>query len=118
VTAEKHGYSNVPVCVPLSLPADAAKHNLALLQGKAISLQGQLTAPGLLTEAIKPSAEGLVRKDLHFILPSLKRGQALTFTARIPASDPPDARGSTGRSSRASTPTWNSTPPAGRSGGP
>src|SRR5215475_9586684 len=88
VTAEKHDYNHVPVCVPLSLSADAAKHNLALLQGKAMALQGQLTAPGLLTEAVKPSAQGLVRKDLHFILPSLKRGQSLALTVRIPASEP------------------------------
>jgi hypothetical protein len=91
VTAEKHDYSNVPVCVPLSLPADAAKHQVAMLQGKALARQGQLTAPGLLTEDVKPAAKGLVRRDLHFIVPKLERGQSLTFSVKtMPTDNSPD----------------------------
>ncbi len=82
VTAEKHDYSNVPVCMPLSLPAAVAQHGYASLRGKDVTLHGNLTTPGLLTVDIKPSAKGLVRRDLHFILPTLKRGQSLTFTIK------------------------------------
>jgi hypothetical protein len=85
VTAEKHDYKNVPVCIPLSLPAEAAKQTQATVQGKGAPLQGQLTTPGLLTEDIKPAAKGLVRRDLHFVLPSLQRGQSLTFTVNTKA---------------------------------
>jgi hypothetical protein len=80
VTADKHDYDNVPVCVPLSLQADAAKQLLVTLKGTAVALPGQLTAPGLLTEDVKPAAKGLVRRDLHFVIPRLARGQSLTFT--------------------------------------
>jgi hypothetical protein len=87
VTAEKHDYNNLPVCVPLSLPADAAKHRVASLRGKAVALEGQLTAPGLLTEDVKPVAKGLVRRDLHFIVPKLPHGQSLTFTVHTMPTD-------------------------------
>jgi hypothetical protein len=91
ITADKQDYKNVPVCVPLSLPAPV-KEQRALLESGDLRIEGQLTIPGLLTEAIKPSAEGLVRRDLHFILPNLKRGQALTFKVRTTGvPDPPGA---------------------------
>jgi hypothetical protein len=89
ITADKHDYTDVPVCVPLSLPGPVKVH-LARLRAGDLQLDGQLTEPGLRTEAIKPSGEGLVRRDLHFILPSLKRGQTRTFTVRIGVPEPPD----------------------------
>ena len=55
-----------PVCVPLTLSADQAKLSV-VSSGKIL---GQLTAPGLSTEQIKPDdkvSKG-VRRDLHFIL--------------------------------------------------
>ena len=52
-----------PVCVPLTLSANQAKWTV-VSSGKIL---GQLTAPGLTTEQIKPDGKG-VRRDLHFIL--------------------------------------------------
>ena len=55
-----------PVCVPLTLSADQAKLSM-VSSGKIL---GQLTAPGLTTEQIKPDSKVSkgVRRDLHFIL--------------------------------------------------
>src|SRR5262249_51221438 len=39
----------------------------------------QLTAPGLLTEQVKPAQDGQVRRDLHLVVPALKAGGALTL---------------------------------------
>src|SRR5436305_4088857 len=80
VTAGKHDYKNVPVVVPLSVPKDLAftKHvNLTRGNGR---LQGQLTFPGLTTDHIKPGGDGLVRLDLHFVLPELKAGDTTKLT--------------------------------------
>src|SRR5437899_297674 len=74
VTAGKTDRVNTPVCVPLSLPKDLAKLELALLEapdGK--QFLAQLTGPGLLTESIAP-AKGEERRDLHFVLSSLEAG--------------------------------------------
>jgi hypothetical protein len=79
VTAGKSDRTNAPVCVPLSMSKDLAKNELAVLHtpdGKVI--YGQFTAPGLLTESVKPG-DGEVRRDLHFILPALKAGDSLTL---------------------------------------
>src|SRR5437016_5552388 len=81
VAAGKADRTNRPVCVTLSLSKDLAKNEWAVLRapdGKV--LFGQFTAPGLLTESIQ-GGEGQVRRDLHFILPSLKAGESLTLKA-------------------------------------
>ncbi len=80
VTAGKHDRTNVPVCVPLSLPKDlAGRTEAAVLAPDGVAHLAQLTSPSLMTESIAPAA-GEARRDLHFVLPSLKAGDALTFT--------------------------------------
>src|ERR1700756_4110397 len=84
VSAGKHDYANTPVTVPLSLPKDLAGEHLAVLEaGTQGPSWGQLTAPSLLTEGIKPAAANLVRRDLHLIVPSLKAGHTLAVRATI-----------------------------------
>jgi hypothetical protein len=91
VTAGKQDCKNVVVRVPLSLPASAAKHGWANLAAQGMRLDGQLTAPGLLTEGVAPSGKGLVRRDLHFVVPRLKSGESLTLTVNTgPVSPAPD----------------------------
>jgi hypothetical protein len=83
IDAGKTDRTDTPVCVPLSLPKDAAKSVYALLiksDGKEIL--AQLTAPGLFTESVPP-AKDQVRRDLHFILPTLKAGETLTWKGHI-----------------------------------
>ncbi len=84
VTAGKHDYKNVPVVVPLSVPKNLAftKH-VMLTRPAGAQLPGQLTAPGLTTEHLKPKGDGLVRLDLHFLLPELKAGDATTLTLNL-----------------------------------
>src|ERR1700747_3033729 len=78
ITAGKHDYRNTPVTIPLSLPKELAQENPVALETKG-SLNGpdmgQLTAPGILTENVPPSAANLVRRDLHFIVPHLPAGK-------------------------------------------
>jgi hypothetical protein len=69
VTVDKVVSAAMPVCVPLSLPKKMASWTaVTALADPKTSVQGQLTAPGILTDTIKPSAENLVRRDLHFIV--------------------------------------------------
>jgi hypothetical protein len=89
VTAGKQDCKNVPVCVPLSVPADLAKEPLVSLRepGKTTGLLGQLIAPGILHEKVRLAAANLTRRDLHFVIPSLPAGQSVTWTvspARLP----------------------------------
>jgi hypothetical protein len=75
VTAGKQDRDNVPVCVPLSVPKAFAEQKEVLLAGEdAFRLIGQLTPPGLSTEAVKPSSPDLVRRDLHFTIKHLPKG--------------------------------------------
>jgi hypothetical protein len=74
VTTGKDGH-NGPICVPLSIPQEWAKFDEASIliitgkdPGKAV---GQLTKPGITTESIKPAKKGLVRRDLHLVLPDM-----------------------------------------------
>jgi Methane oxygenase PmoA len=83
VTAGKHDYTNAPVTVPLSVPNAAAGLNLAELSGQ--ELVGQLTEPGITTEAIPPAGKDLIRKDLHFVLPVLRAGTSATLTVKLVA---------------------------------
>ena len=75
----KHAHTNNPICIPLSLPARVAQANekygnLATIRWGKKNLIGQLTAPGLTTEHIKPKNKDMVRRDLHFMLPELAVG--------------------------------------------
>ncbi len=82
VRGGKTAYKNVPVTVPLSLPAAWANRDpivVRLPQGESVA--GQVTAPGLLTMDMQPTAPNLVRRDLTFILPELPAEQSLTVQA-------------------------------------
>src|SRR6266446_7506245 len=68
----KHDLQNVPVCVPLSVPAELFDYRYAQVSGGGLQLQGQFTKPGILTEDVAVSGKGLVRRDLHVVLPNLK----------------------------------------------
>src|SRR5262249_10628086 len=88
VSAGKTDRVQTPVSVPLTLPNALAKVPLATLtlpDGKVIL--GQLTAPGLLADDT-PAKDGEVRRELHFILPSLKAGGTVTIEADISGSVP------------------------------
>ncbi len=62
---------NAPLTIPLSVPKAWAKFDevaVDVVTGKGqATLVGQLTAPGITTEAIK-AKDGLVRRDLHVVL--------------------------------------------------
>jgi hypothetical protein len=93
VHAGKHNREEVPVRVPLTLPAAQAKPRVVLLEGPdGLKLPAQLTAPGLLTESAPEDGKG-TRRELHFIVPSLKAGATLTLKLDLAGSEPgKDAR--------------------------
>lgn len=83
------GEANTPLTVPLSVPKEYAnleEVNVGARNEKGIAIRvvGQLTAPGLMTESIKPSKEGLVRRDLHLILPERCAGVVVPLKAINP----------------------------------
>jgi hypothetical protein len=88
VTAGKHDCKDIPVCVPLSLPKTLAKVESAQCGEEKAAFLGQLTAPGITTEHIKPADKDSVRRDLHFILPSLKSGASMTIKATVSTKEP------------------------------
>jgi hypothetical protein len=85
-----------PVCVPLSLPPALDKETFATVTlhfdaKRTLALPGQLTAPGLMTEDLKPSAAGLVRRDLHVVLPAdVGKNVNLTVAPGLPKDAKPD----------------------------
>jgi hypothetical protein len=83
VSAGKTDHKSVPICVPLSLPKAMADYNYAVVSTKNETHEGQLTAPGITTEQIAPSANGLVRRDLHFIVPVLHKGETDTLSVKL-----------------------------------
>jgi hypothetical protein len=93
VSAVKDAYANAPLCIPLSVPKEWAKFdvvNVSILIGQDASAAiGQLTAPGIVTESVKPAAAGLVRRDLHLALPSLPLGKTATLKVSFKNSDLP-----------------------------
>jgi hypothetical protein len=83
VAAGKYLRTDVPVCVPLTLPAESAKADAVyLLDANQKRIVGQLTRPGLLAKPIEAST-GQVACELHFILPSLKAGESTTLKATL-----------------------------------
>ncbi len=94
VKGDKHDLKDVPICVPLSLARQDASFpeaHVTLPSGQTIA--GQLTAPGLMTERIAPSAKELVRRDLHFVLPAIKGDASLAVVAKLHKLVPPDSTG-------------------------
>jgi hypothetical protein len=89
VTVDKIVSAATPVCVPLSLPKDMASWDaVTAIANAKTTVQGQLTAPGVLTDSIKPSPDNLVRRDLHFVvnsslLDATTAKKAGTFTLRF-----------------------------------
>ncbi len=84
VNAGKHDRGNVPVRV--LIPASAGAKSVALTTAEGKPLAAQLTATGLLSDTAKE------KRELHFILPSLKKGRSLKLTAVL-STDPPAAGG-------------------------
>jgi hypothetical protein len=82
VAGGKHDLKNLPVCVPLSVAKDKDSAELEC-KDPALKLKGQLSQPGIATESIPPSTDGLVRRDLHFIVPRLSAGQQLAFSCTL-----------------------------------
>ncbi|HID77933.1 MAG TPA: hypothetical protein EYP56_18290 [Planctomycetaceae bacterium] len=88
VSAGRHDRHNTPVCVVLCESEVQANLNPVLL-GKARGvtltdsrgkrLPAQLTGPGLL----EPVPPGVVVRELHFILPELRRGESLELKAEL-----------------------------------
>lgn len=82
VAAGKHDRTNVPVCVPVSLPAELANGSVVLRDPAGKTLPGQITVRGLLTT---PASEPKRADDraLCFVLPSLKAGDTITLKATV-----------------------------------
>jgi len=80
VRFDKNDRGNAPLTIPLSVPkawANLDEVAVAISAGDQNgALVGQLTAPGLTTESIKPDKEGLVRRDLHVIVPSIDKARS------------------------------------------
>ena len=72
VTQGNKAFVNTPLTIPLSVPKAWANFNevaVDVVTGKdPANTVGQLTAPGITTESIKPAKDGLVRRDLHVVL--------------------------------------------------
>jgi len=88
VQAGKHDRANMPVCVLLTEQEQQANLDPKLLaEARSVTLSddaggelpAQLTPPGLVNASF--DRPGLVARELHFILPSLKRGASLRLTA-------------------------------------
>jgi hypothetical protein len=88
VRAGKHDRANVPVCVLLTEQEQQANLDPKLLaEARSVTLSdeaggelpAQLTPPGLMNASF--DRPGLVARELHFILPSLKRGASARLTA-------------------------------------
>ncbi|MHC4407206.1 MAG: DUF6807 family protein, partial [Planctomycetota bacterium] len=99
VGAGKHDRVNTPVRVLLEESQTQANLNPVLLgaaksatltDGAGDHLAAQVAQPGLLNEAAE--RQGLVVRELHFIVPELKKGQSLELTAVL-SEDPPASGG-------------------------
>ena len=82
VSAGDHDRTNTPVCVLIDATAGAKSVTLTDIGGNPIP--AQLTAPGLL----RAGAQG--KSELHFVLPSLKRGESLKMEAAFSVDPPPE----------------------------
>jgi hypothetical protein len=95
VTTGKHGH-NGPICVPLSLPEEWAKFEevpILIITGKEPGKAvGQFTRPGITTESIKPAKQGMVRRDLHVLLPDMPDGKLWTLVVSFKKPSPQVSR--------------------------
>ena len=87
VEAGQHDRTNTPVLAHLLVPKERADVQVVELvdpAGKFVT--GQLTPDGLFH--LIGLAQGTVRRELHFILPSLKKGESITYTLREATAKP------------------------------
>jgi hypothetical protein len=85
VNAGTQDRTEVPVRVPLVLPAPLAKPRVLVLEGPGgMKLSAQLTMPGLLAPSA-PTDGKEVERELHFIVPSIKAGESLTLKLNLAA---------------------------------
>lgn len=77
----KTDFKRVPIRVPLSLSAREAKSDAAELSDGKRSYLGQLTDPGIVSDAAEEKSK--IRRDLHFVLPDLKAGAKLTLDCTL-----------------------------------
>jgi len=75
VSAGEHDRTNTPVKVLIEAPAEAKSAVLSAADGT--KLTAQLTAPGLLSGSSKTG------RELHFVLPELKKGKSIKLTATV-----------------------------------
>ncbi|MBI2807605.1 MAG: PmoA family protein [Planctomycetes bacterium] len=86
LTTGKTEYRNVPLCIPISVSQEWGKFvevpvvDFQPGSGAAGNEMGQLTRPGILTESIPPAKPGLVRRDLHVVLPVIRGKWSLLVT--------------------------------------
>jgi hypothetical protein len=86
VEAGQFDRTNTPVVALITVPPADADATVVELSGKTGKLVGQLTQPGLLAKVPAGKPHALLR-ELHFIVPTLKAGQAIELQAKV-ASDP------------------------------
>lgn len=88
ITGVHHG---APLTIPLSVPKEWAKFEEVAISviggGDPLSVRGQLTDPGITTEKVKPTKEGLVRRDLHLITPNVPVRELHVRFAKTDGSD-------------------------------
>ncbi|MCI0740900.1 MAG: PmoA family protein [Gemmataceae bacterium] len=71
-----------PVRIPLALPANIANPQVTSLALDGQPLPGQLTAPGIVSEAT-PAAKDALRRDLHLVVSEIVAGKPMTLTCKI-----------------------------------
>jgi Methane oxygenase PmoA len=88
VPLDKNLPMNSPLTIPLSVTkAQAAYSEIAVdvITGRDVATAvGQLTAPSIITESIKPARDGLVRRDLHVVLTTPCRSMVAHFAGTKP----------------------------------
>jgi hypothetical protein len=76
----KSAVKNMPVVVPMEVSPKLAKTTHVRLKGLfSDSVIGQMTDPGLLTRDIPLKDKGLVRRDLHCVIPVFMPGTSQVF---------------------------------------
>src|SRR5262245_59315898 len=90
VAAGKHDRANEPVCVLVTLSEPLAQaQSVELRDADGRPVPAQLTGLGLVHSAAPAPAPGAAaRREVHFILPSLKAGETRTFQGTL-STDPP-----------------------------
>ncbi len=91
VAAGKQDRAETPVSVSVVLPDSLAKiKTITLKDDKGGQAIAQLTAPSLLAKR-EDAPNSQAPREVHFILPSLKAGESLRFTAVLDADKPAGA---------------------------